>query len=1032
MSGFVPLDFYVLRVPTLAYTQVLEINKVYGHSFETLNEGLKTIFSDRKMQDAILLASPLLYLETMEWINNNSPEISKKLILTLYKYVLRNGFRCTPYGLFSGCSFGSISTQRSLISIQNAQYHKMTRLDMGYIMELVKLIGNSEFIVQSRLFTNTSLYVIGSTYRYCEYKMTLGKREYFLSEIERTPYLDKVIEAANQGVDFRDLITLLADQSISTEEATLFIEDLIEMQVLEPDFNPKLTSSNILGTLINQLKAGKYKNGEILKGLEEIDGFLQHKSDDQTVFMNVKDRIDHLLPAVYHKDLIQTDLLIKFDNNNLNQTIVEEIVNEISTLSCLNQNHKNKDLEEFKNKLYQKYEEQEIPLLMALDTDSGLGYGSVSGDLTHYSPLIDGLSYEGKDKLEHTVWTNFQKWLLRLFVSSQKNNTHINITTADLQELTKDKQEVLNIQSNFYAIGNIIADGIEEFDLGNYQFLLNYCGGSSAFNLLGRFSKEGDELFQVMKNAAHIEVAQNENKIIAEIVHYAGDRIGNILTRPKIFEHEISFLGNTSAEGDFRISAADLFISVKNNRLVLRSGKLNKEVIPRLTSAHNYDNGLPFYKFVCDLQFQDFNFGLKWDWSFLRNELFLPRVTFNKIILSRSQWRISLSEVISYYSTSNNDPYVALTTLMQKRNIPSEVLLADGDNELYLDMSCVASKEILIGRLKKGNVVLIEFLQSSLLNCGENYYANEVIIPIQNLSYVPIPTEIQEVELKKRSYLPGEDWLYLKIYASNRWMDHLLMNDISSLIKILKKKDLISEWFFIRYRDPDPHLRIRFKKKGGVKNFENTIIKLVNHKLSPLFDNKIISKLQYDTYIQEIEKYGQDAMAVSESIFFNDSEAVLEILNETQGDESLKWLAALHVMDYKLSDFDFSLIEKYKFVSQVHQGFFKEFNEDKDLNKRLNDTFRINKGEISMALTNSEHIFESSLASILFQRREKTKHIISKLIATGSQQEKLISNYIHLFVNRLFPANQRLMELTLYHFLKKNYESQIARSMNLK
>ena len=45
-------------------------------------------------------------------------------------------------------------------------------------------------------------------------------------------------------------------------------------------------------------------------------------------------------------------------------------------------------------------------------------------------------------------------------------------------------------------------------------------------------------------------------------------------------------------------------------------GALGRRVIPRLTSAHNYDAGsLGVYRFLCALQGQGVAAGLAWDWG---------------------------------------------------------------------------------------------------------------------------------------------------------------------------------------------------------------------------------------------------------------------------------------------------------------------------------------------------------------------------------------------------------------------------------
>lgn len=82
--------------------------------------------------------------------------------------------------------------------------------------------------------------------------------------------------------------------------------------------------------------------------------------------------------------------------------------------------------------------------------------------------------------------------------------------------------------------------------------------------------------------------------------------MGNILFRPHIRDYEITYLIGSTLDDEHVIPASDLMVSVKGRKVVLRSRRLQKEIIPRLTSAYNYKgNTTPLYRFLCDLQSQN-------------------------------------------------------------------------------------------------------------------------------------------------------------------------------------------------------------------------------------------------------------------------------------------------------------------------------------------------------------------------------------------------------------------------------------------
>ena len=72
----------------------------------------------------------------------------------------------------------------------------------------------------------------------------------------------------------------------------------------------------------------------------------------------------------------------------------------------------------------------------------------------------------------------------------------------------------------------------------------------------------------------------------------------------------------------------------------------------------------------------------------------------------------------------------------------------------------------------------------------------------------------------KRTYQLGEEWLYYKVYCGVRTANSILANEISSLTQELLSDGLIDKWFFIRYADPEKHLRLRFKLTDSSKLYK--------------------------------------------------------------------------------------------------------------------------------------------------------------------------------------------------------------------
>ena len=110
----------------------------------------------------------------------------------------------------------------------------------------------------------------------------------------------------------------------------------------------------------------------------------------------------------------------------------------------------------------------------------------------------------------------------------------------------------------------------------------------------------------------------------------------------------------------------------------------------------------------------------------------------------------------------------------------------------------------------------------------------------------------------QRKFIPGSQWLYFKIYTGVKTADEVLAHTIRPFLRELYAERWIDGSFFIRYNDPDFHIRLRLH----IDRFENyaPIFRRFEASFQPLVENGAVIRVLCDTYVREIERYGADTM----------------------------------------------------------------------------------------------------------------------------------------------------------------------------
>jgi thiopeptide-type bacteriocin biosynthesis protein len=970
-----------------------------------------------------------------------SEKEKEKLQLSFTKYHVRSCSRCTPYGTFAGSTLVNITDEVTRLTVDDAANHvRKIRIDMNYMTEIINALMRLPHIKEAvKLFTNNSIYDLGDSYRYAQYTIRNNTRYYQLTSLEKTAYLKSVLAFAENGATINNLVAFLMNiEDVDNDEATEFILNMYDSQLLISDLEPCVTGLEPLDNLILQLEA-LGKADELLLQFKKIQQIINGEGRDVDHYQLIERELKALnIDVTIPKNTIQTDLFLSVQENHINKDIIQTIIDQQLELHVLSKKIKNQSMDDFKTKFIAKYEGQEIPLALALDVELGIGYAGNDQSSTGGNALInDIIGAQG------ALQSNYQfDYLQRLIHSKyhdflENKKDVIELTEADLAPFKKDIADQ-TFPSSFYLFGSILKKDNDP-DPQNFKFDINVCTGPSAGNLLARFTHGDAGILELTKEILKEEENDHKDAIYAEIAHFPQARVGNVLLRPVLRNYEIPYVGKSGIAPENQIPVNDIVISIRNNEIVLRSLKHNKRVIPRLTTAHNFKNmALPIYRFLGDLQYQKLSHTSFWDWGILGSLQQLPRVVYKNLIIEKAKWKVELKALKEL--PKNREEYLSyFKEFTGKLKIPQCVSYIEADNKLFINFNYIEGIDLFLHYIKRYGAITIEEFLFNEENCivKDNNgapYTNEFIIPLyrKNETKERLLNNAVSQNPVKRKFSLNSEWLYFKIYCGPTIAEKLLKNELLQFVEEGIKNRFFEKFFFLRYKDDSSHIRIRFSNTDVSKQL--VIQQKLMEILQPLLDADLIEKVALDTYVRELERYGDEIIEESESLFFNDSLAVLRFISLLDGEEFEKYRVffAIRGIDNLLDDFSFSIAEKKDILKTIASGFLKEFGGHSSLEKQLNDKYRIQQKEIFSHM-NPKFDIENEIeeAVDVFKKRSAMNRpvieaILKKINNNALKRDDILRSYIHMFVNRLFVNNQRKYELAICHFLERYYTSQFA------
>ena len=1018
MMNFLFAEHLLLRMP--------------ANSWNTYDEDIQSHLNNRYFKAAIYIASPLFFA-CLEQKAFKFADLSQKEKLTLKKYLNRFSFRPTPFGLFAGVSLIRWDNETHLYVRAIRPEDVIIMPDQTFVLKLSQELLDNELETAGLYEPNPTLYRLLEELRFISNESNDQDhiRNYLLQSVEYSGILKDLAAYCIVPKSSENIVSEICRlANCSFEIAEDYFQFLTDEQFLVQRFRPNISGPGYLELLLARAEeTEKYSQrtfkierllGEI-KAVKNIEAAYFHQLNgrlSELLFSNLKDSGQNQFNVLLNR---------KIDSGSLSRDWQGKISDALYALNILCPNEAIPSMEQFVRIFQKDFEGRSLELLYALDPEVGIGYYVSEPDRDN--TLLETLNIAPRKDIDNSSkWTAAHSFLLEQWHRAGEH-----------------RQAVIRLKEEDLAALNPQADDMEFlgfsvlFRIFNDQVYIESLGGVNAPALMGRFTIGDQEITTAARKIAQQQEADNPEILFAEILHLAGSHTDNVNRREVIWSYDLPVTAASSLPADRQLALADLKIRIENNKVVLYSEKHQKVVIPRLTSAYNHSiDKLPLFRFLADLSYQYGRNGYSLDLRhFFPGLSYYPRIEYKACILELATWVISEVQIKSLVQSDAERLNAEFENFAQELKLPPVFSFTEGDQQLVFFRDREQDILFFAGCIKqKKEVVLKEYLlenpESAVLrdSSGSAFINqfNAYLIPQKPVPVLPVTTFMPSGDRPKRKHMPGSEWLYLKIYTSKIGSKRLLLK-IIPLIRRKYSGGPIRKWFFIRYEDHAPHIRLRMQI---LPQDISEILIAFKSKLEDGVNQQVIREYQVDVYSRELERYQAAGIEPTEDFFWASSELAVRFLKTiVKGEKLLNYEVALSTVMEMIRIFLPEAETQLQFAADSYLLFFPEFDE-KMLRIEMDKKYRELASGIRHLLSDAGYLKASGLVNVNRQF-VRSLHMLNRALETDENgKEDFLRSVIHMHLNRLFTDDARKQEMIVYYLLYKYLLSEKGRNKNKK
>ncbi|MFF4953939.1 lantibiotic dehydratase [Streptomyces chattanoogensis] len=877
-----------------------------------LRRRIAELAADPRLMEAVGLASPSLAADADRAVAGERLRLKslRRIAVSLTKYHSRMAHRPTPFGLFAGVGLAGFGSAPAREPVGGGR--RVTRPDAAWLDAVLEtLLDVPAVLERSRLTANNLRTVRDGRLVLVDHHDRDGEKQ-LAGSVRDTAVVRQLLAAAAHPTPFPRLVEAGRREFPHAPEGAVerSIVQLVRGRFLISDLLPPPDCTAPLDHVGDRLRGVDHPVARELCAIQAELGHLDTAPPDgrRTRSAAVRERMRALQPAA---DVLQTDLALDV-RLTLPQQVAREAERAATVLWRTSPVYQGSPhLRDYHLAFLERYgTDRQVPVLELLDDARGLGlpraYRRPGAPPTAPAP-------GERDRVLGEL----------LMDAARSGGREVVLDEETVHALEPAERRPAPLSMEVGA--ELVTPGWDALCGGDFHLVLAPQAVSPlAGATFSRFAPVlGRAAAQIEELALHTERSAPDDEIPACVAFRPRVmRSANVSAVPQWLSHRIPLgVGAAAAETVHDLRVENLAVSADTDGLRLVDSTTGRRVRPLSYSMLNPSSRhLPYVaRFLLETGHEGRDFCAPWSWGSWESSPALPRVRHGRTVLSPARWLPD--RALRAAAGRGDEEWSGQVARWRRRwDVPRQVLLTRADHRVAVDLDdplhLLAFRDEV--RRAPGLTLVEQFggrAERQWLQGPDGSHAAEFFFPVfarparRSAAHgtrpalpaaAPVPplTGGGGSGRGAHAHLPGGEWLYAKIYVPQARQPEVLARHLGPLTDPgLLHRAGADLWFFLRYEDPDPHIRLRFH--GKPESLWPVLLPELHAWAQAREEAGVLGKVVLDTYEPEVERYGGPAaIGHAERLFHADSESVVTLLamgSDQRDDPTLS--AALGILD---------------------------------------------------------------------------------------------------------------------------------------